>query len=267
MGTHGRSGFAEVNGTCLYYEIAGDGDPLVLIHGFSLDTRLWDDQVQPFARRYQVIRYDLRGFGRAAPPDHPYAHADDLGALLEHLGVARAHVVGLSLGGTVALDFALAYPAATQQLVLIDSGLAGFRTRDKQTRSVLKPVFTKGREAGVEAAKQLWLESPLFAPAREQPAVYERLVAMVTDYSGWHFINREPTREPAPPAARRLAEIRAPTLVIVGERDVAAMRAIAGTLADEIPNAREVVLPGVGHLANLEAPAAVNSLVLGFLKS
>ncbi len=91
----GQQGIAEVNGTGLYYEIAGSGYPLVLIHGFGLDTRMWDDQFEAFARHYRVVRYDMRGYGKSVPPtDESYSQTDDLKALLEHLRIDRAHVFG-----------------------------------------------------------------------------------------------------------------------------------------------------------------------------
>ena len=95
---HRQSGFAEVNGTRIYYEVAGSGHPLVLIHGFTLDARMWDDQFETFAQYCQVIRYDMRGFGKSAfpVPGESYTHADDLKALLEHLGIAHAYVLDRS---------------------------------------------------------------------------------------------------------------------------------------------------------------------------
>jgi 3-oxoadipate enol-lactonase len=121
-----QRGVAEVNGTRLYYEGAGSGHPLVLIHGFGLDTRMWDDQFDVFARHYRVVPYGMRGYGDSAPPaDESYSHTDDLKALLEHLSIDRAHVLGQSRGGAVAIDFALAHPGATSALVLVDPVLAG----------------------------------------------------------------------------------------------------------------------------------------------
>ena len=114
--------FATINGTRLYFEIAGSGQPLVLIHGFTLDLRMWDDQFERLTREFQVIRYDMRGFGQSAPPTgERYAHADDLRDLLDHLRVDKAHLVGLSKGGAIALDFTLAYPRRVNKLVLIDT--------------------------------------------------------------------------------------------------------------------------------------------------
>src|SRR4051794_29903296 len=116
-----QQGFADVNETQLYYEVAGAGDPLVFVHGHTLDTRMWDDQFALFAERYRVLRYDLRGYGRSAsPPDRPYSHSDDLMALLTRFDMAPATLVGLSLGGLVVVDFAVTYPDAIRALVPVD---------------------------------------------------------------------------------------------------------------------------------------------------
>lgn len=178
-----RQGMADVNGTQLYYEMAGSGRPLVLIHGFTLDTRMWDDQFETFARRYQVIRYDARGFGRSAvPAGESYAPADDLRALMSFLGVEHACVVGLSMGGGIAIDFALSYPEASDALVAVDSLLGGYRWRE--FGASLASVWSAARQSGIQAAKEVWLSLPLFASAREQTDVASRLAQIVADYSG-----------------------------------------------------------------------------------
>ncbi|WP_052518555.1 alpha/beta fold hydrolase [Archangium violaceum] len=110
--------FAPVNGARLHYELQGDGFPVVLLHGGLLDLRLWDSQVGPLARHFTTLRYDQRGFGRTVAPEGPYAPHEDLRALLDHFSMDRAHVVGLSFGGRVALDFALAWPERVSCLVL-----------------------------------------------------------------------------------------------------------------------------------------------------
>src|SRR5262245_57108437 len=115
-----QSGFADIPGARLHYEVAGSGEPLVLIHGFTLDMRMWDDQFASLARHFQVVRYDLRGFGKSSmPTTEPYTHADDLKALLDCLNIERAHVLGLSMGGSIAINFALNYPAMVDRLVLV----------------------------------------------------------------------------------------------------------------------------------------------------
>lgn len=124
-----------------------------------------DDQFLPLAQQFRVVRYDLRGFGRSAlPTNAPYSHFEDLKALLDHLGIVQAHLVGLSKGGAVALDFALTYPAQTLSLVLIDTVLPGFQwSKAGAARDAL--VWQKAREGGISATKESWLAHPLFEPA------------------------------------------------------------------------------------------------------
>lgn len=259
-----QRGTAEVNGTRLYYEVAGSEHPLVLIHGFALDTRMWDYQFEAFAQHYRVVRYDMRGYGKSLPPtDESYSHTDDLMALLEHLRIDRAHVFGQSRGGAVAIDFALAHPEATGALVLVDPVLGGHSWSQEAARTD-GAIWETAAKSGVEAGKAQWLAHPLFAPAREKPEVAARLEQIVFDYSGWHLINTDPGRYADPPAAQRLHEIGAPTLVVVGERDLPDFLVIADTL-QQVPNARKVVLPGVGHMCNMEDPTKFNEVVLDFL--
>jgi pimeloyl-ACP methyl ester carboxylesterase len=122
------SGVASVNGIRLAYEVAGAGPPVVFLHGFSLDRRMWAAQVDAFATRCRIVRYDLRGFGQSGPATgEPYANVDDLATLLDHLAIERAHIVGQSMGGGVAVDFALTHPARTRTLVAVDAAVNGWR--------------------------------------------------------------------------------------------------------------------------------------------
>ena len=260
------SGVAAVNGTRLAYEVAGAGPPLVFVHGFSLDRRMWAAQVDAFAGRCLVVRYDLRGFGESGPATaEPYAHVDDLAALLDHLAIDRAHVVGLSMGGGVAVDFALTHPTRTRTLVAVAAAVNGWRwSADWDAR--VTPVWEAGRAGDLDAARARWLTTPIFAPALEQPAVADELRAIVGDYSGWHWLDRaNGQRSPQPPASQRLEAIAAPTLVVVGERDLPDFHACGAAMAQRIPDARLAIIPGAGHMANMENPAAFNDLVLPFL--
>lgn len=252
-----------VNGADLYYETAGSGQPLVLLHGFSLDRRMWDDQLAIFAEQYRVIRYDLRGFGRSAVPEgRSYAHADDLKAMLEQLGIRGAHLVGLSLGGWVAVNFALAYPQSIRSLVLASPVLLGLEWSQAYLEAT-NPVWAAATQEGIEVGKALWLRTPLFAQAMAIPKAARRLSEIVGDYSGWHLVNSDPGRV-VPDVLARLETIMAPTLVLAGEQDFSDFRRIADTLL-QIPGARKVVLPGIGHMLNMEDPPTFNHLVLTFL--
>lgn len=260
-----RQDFVAVNGTRLFYEMAGAGEAVVFLHGFTLDTRMWDDQFALLAARCQAIRYDLRGFGRSAiPTAAPYTHFEDLHGLLDALGIEQPHLVGLSKGGGVALDFALAFPHRVRSLVLIDTVLGGFAwsaagsARDEA-------VWQAAAAGGIPAAKASWLAHPLFAPARRQPDVAARLDRIIDDYSGWHFVNANPEHGLKPPAATRLHELQAPVLAIVGEHDTPDFRAITEIIGQQAPRAQALVIPGAGHMANMEAPELVNEALLQFL--
>jgi 3-oxoadipate enol-lactonase len=261
----GRYEIAHVAGTHLAYETAGTGPCVVLIHGFTLDARMWDDQFEVLTQRYRVMRYDMRGFGQSAIPDGTgYTPAADLKALLEYLLIDSAAILGLSLGGGVALDFAVNYPESTRALILVDAMVDGWAWSAEWTEES-RAVWMAARESGTASAKERWLAHPLFRPARQKPDVARRLARMVADYSGWHWHNKDPRQHPRPSTMQRLAGITAPTLIMVGEQDVADFRALADAFARDIPHSRKVVMPGVGHMANLEDPEQFNALVRNFL--
>ncbi len=262
--TEAKTGYFEYNGGKLYYETMGDSTPVVFVHGFTLDTRMWDDQWHPFADAgYKVIRYDVRGFGRSSDPIQPYANQEDLKALLDHLGAPRPHVIGLSMGGQIALDYAISYPDALKSLVLIDSAMGGF---------VWGPTFRPGvlglndiaRRDGVKMAIEVWANSALFAPAMEN-ACAGRLTEIVNDYRGARWLTDDPIIAMDPPAAQRLGTIAVPTLAMVGEHDLPDFHSMATLVEKKAPNATKVVVPDAGHMANMEAPAVVNRLILEFL--
>ena len=260
------AGFAAIGGATLHYELSGAGPPLVLIHGFSLDHRMWDAQIDALVARCRVLRYDCRGFGRSSLPveGQPYSHHEDLKALFEHLRIASAIVVGMSLGGGTAIDFALAYPEMTRGLILIDSTLAGFRWSE-EFLGPIRACSATARVAGVEAARELWCRHPMFASAQRKPEVMAWLHEIVAGYSGWHWLHADPRQSLAPPAITRLRGLAAPTLAIVGERDITDFHAIARLVEEQVPNARRLVVPGVGHLANMEVPDTCTDAILGFL--
>ena len=260
-----QTGTAAVNNTQLYFEEAGAGPAVVLIHGFTLDTRMWDDQFLPLAAHHRVVRYDLRGFGQSAvPAGERYSHVADLRALLDYLHIEQATLVGLSKGGGVALDFALAHPQRVLGVALIDTILGGVAWSAASTARN-DAVWEAARAGGIAAAKASWLAHPLFAPAMRQPAVAARLAQIIDDYSGWHFVNDDPEERMRPPAVTRLDELAMPVLVLVGDQDLPDFADIATIIGERVPQSRTLVLPGAGHMANMEAPAAVTQALLDFL--
>jgi 3-oxoadipate enol-lactonase len=209
-----------INGTHLYYERAGSGHPLVLIHGFSLNTQMWDDQFAVFAQQYHAIRYDMRGSGQSdLPTEESFTAVDDLRALLDALGVSRTFVLGLSLGGSVAIDFALAYPDRISALVLVDPALRGWPWSKAFSQS-MRELEIVARTQGVEKARQRWLAHPFLLPARERLELAERLAQIVASYSGWSWLHANPERDVNLPEVRPLEWISTPTLLIMGEQDI-----------------------------------------------
>jgi 3-oxoadipate enol-lactonase len=256
--------FACKDGGRLRYCTAGTGEPVVLIHGLGLDASMWDPQWPALQQNFRAIRYDVRGFGASTVPDGPYSQTDDLLGLLEFLDARPAHVIGLSMGGRIALRFALDHPDAVRSLTLIDPALEGFSWSAAWRQSM--DAIVRAARGDVRAAKQLWLAHDLFAPARRDPKVAAELAAMIERYSAWHWCNRDPALQPATAAIRLLGTVACPTLVIVGELDLPDFQAIAHTLAAGIPRAALRTLAGVGHMASMEAPAAVNELLLAHLR-
>lgn len=265
---HVDTGTAAVNGTHLFYEAAGRGPVVVLLHGGNLDRRTWDPQFLPLAWQHRVIRYDLRGFGKSGPADAPFQHHEDLRALLGALHVQRASLVGLSGGGRIAIDLALAHPELVDRLVLAAPGLSGWQYSRGDT--VYFPEARRARDRGDTAGLGLaWLGSAYMRPAMEHPELAPLLREMAAaNGRNWMGLLRHGDLERVadPPALHRTALLRAPTLLVVGTRDVPDIQAIADTLSAYVPGLRRATFEGAGHMVNLEQPQRFTALVRDFLR-
>ena len=258
------SGRANVPEPVLFYEVAGQGTPVVLIHGGQMDRRMWDPQFELFAKSFRVVRYDVRGYGRSATASLPYSDVDDLAALLDDLKIPKAHLVGLSLGGRIAIDFAVVHLERVASLVAVAPGLSGFPSDDDDAWIAL---WREAQEKGGEAAAEMWLKDPFMVPAMEHPELAPRLRQLAVDNARTWLSNPLLEKRLDPPAAKRLAEIRVPVLVVIGDRDVPHMQKVADRLAAEVKGAKKVIIPGAGHISNMEKPEEFNKAVLPFLKS
>lgn len=259
-----KRGWLQVKQGKIFFECVGEGEAIAFLHGFGLDSRMWAPQLEVFQATFRVIRYDLRGFGRSSlPVACDYAHEDDLKTLLLHLGANPAHVVGVSMGGRMALRFAAAYPGMVRSLVLADSALDGYTWSDDwQTR--WKAMCESAKAGQIGEAKRQWLEHPIFHSARINPSDALLLSKMIDDYSGWHWQKKDTARTPAPTLAERLHEILSPSLVITGLHDIPDFQAIGELLARRLPAARREIIEGSGHMVNLEAADRFNKMLLGF---
>jgi pimeloyl-ACP methyl ester carboxylesterase len=258
-------GFAPVNGTRIFYEVRGEGEPLVLIHGGQLDSRMWDSQFDAYGRYFRVLRYDVRGFGGSPLGEGTYSHADDLAALMDYLDMPRAHLLGLSLGGMVATDFAVTYPGRVLSLVLSGPGLTGLDAESPEELARYFAEVVAARDAPPDSVVRLWLSDPLMAPAAADPRLRPRLERLARENARAWLNNWALRRPPGPPTIARFAEIHVPTLLLVGDRDLPSIFAAVDTLAKAIPGAKKVVIPGAGHMANMEKPGEFDAAVLGFL--
>jgi len=262
----GSAGVLARPGARLAYQVTGHGPAIVLVHGFGLDMRMWDPQVAHLAGRCQVVRYDCRGFGASGPfdPAVPYTHAGDLVALLDHLAIEQAALAGLSFGGRVVLQAALAAPDRVRGLALLDAVLDGVPW-DPESAAALDETARQAQARGLLAGRAEWLAHPLFAAARQRPAVASALAAMVAGYPGQHWTGHDPHQPAQLQPIDALEDLPGPVLVAVGELDVPGFQEMSAVLARRIPNAEYHRVADAGHMINMEQPAAVNALLAGFL--
>lgn len=259
------SGLAPVDSAQLYFERQGEGSAVVLLHGGEMDSRIWDAQFGEFAEHYDVIRYDARGYGRSSPVDTSFQAHEDLLHLLNFLDIERAHLVGLSLGGRIAIDFALTCPQRTLSLCLAGPGISGW-SWSVDDHPYLSEIRQAADAGNLDEVTRLWLQSPFLAPAMERPHLQERLEQLVRENAkAWLDPNLE--MEMQPPALGRLSELWIPVFVLLGERDVADIHQIVDVLTTSIPHAKLARFPGAGHMLNLENPERFNESILSFLRN
>mgnify|MGYP001557104857 CR=1 FL=1 len=261
-----ESGFAEFGDSRLYYEVAGTGEPtVVLIHGGMLDNSMWDGQFAMLSQSHRVVRYDSSAHGQSALPPEAYWDHMDLRGLMDHLGIERAVLVGLSMGGRVAIDMALEEPDRVEAVVAVSSGLSGYRFVSDfhmENRKSLIAAWKSGEfDAVVEAFQREWTDGPHRSPEDVDPEIRERVRVMARNT----VESVMEGRSLRPPAIDRLAELKLPMLVVVGELDMPGIHEIADLLIAANPNAELVTVPDVAHMVTMEEPGEFNRLLLDFL--
>jgi pimeloyl-ACP methyl ester carboxylesterase len=229
---------------------------------------MWEPQAAGLGAHFDVIAPDMRGYGKSELPAMSWSPVADVLALMDALAIREApHIVGCSIGGGVAIDFALEHPDRVSKLVLVGPGVSGQPYDDKYDAlftEVNAAEETKDLAVLNDAEMKLWL----IGPGRKTSQVDQRLRDLFQDMNGIglrsDFANA-PTRKLDPPAFGRLEEIKAPTLVVVGDEDLAEIRDTADWLVSRIPGARKAVIHDAAHLPNLEHPEKFNRLLLDFL--
>ncbi len=262
-----ETGYAEINGTRLYYEVLGEGEPIVLIHGNGGDCRHWDDQFEPLSHSYRVLRYDVRGFGKSSMPEEgvPYSHHDDLKALMNHLRMPKAHICGFSNGSGIAVDFVLAHPGMGRSLIAVGPWVFGHDSPSvRELYSIFNEIPDILEKEGAEAAMDHWCDRG-FAGTPETEGT-KRIREIMKDYSFWSFTHEDPAVYVSPRAAQQLERITQPTLIVTSEFDTEACKEIADLMEQKIPHSKKVVIPDYsGHLMNIDKPDEFNKLVLDFI--
>jgi 3-oxoadipate enol-lactonase len=254
----------------LYHELKGDGAPVVLVHAGICDSRMWDPQWESLADGHRLLRYDMRGFGRSPIPPQPYSHAADLAELLDSLEISKATVIAVSLGGRVALELAVARRDLVLRLVLSAPGLPGHEWS--------KPVrdFGEAERAALEAGDldeaseinvRFWVDGVDRDPSQVDAGIRRAVHEMQRHAFELQMEAGEAAEEMllVEDIGDRLHDVTAPTLVMVGEHDVADMHEIAARIASEVPSAHRELIAGAAHLPSLEQPAEFDRLVGGFV--
>lgn len=262
------SGLADINGAQLYYEVKGTGQPLLLLHAGIADNRMWDAQIEAFSKIYQVIRFDLRGFGKSNMPSGAFSNYEDVHALLNFLQIETLYLLGISLGGAIALDFTLAYPNYVKALVLGAPSVGGENPSEeirnfweKEDEALEKGDF----EGATELNLRFWVDGPHRQASQVSSGVRERVLEMQMDIFKKDIPEDIEEIELSPPAIEHLREIAIPVQVMIGELDLEEKIALTDRLLSQIPKIRKVTIPNTAHMVNMEEPDVFNQSVLSFL--
>jgi pimeloyl-ACP methyl ester carboxylesterase len=256
-----------INGTTLSYSERGAGPALVLLHGFPLDSRVWEAQVADLSNRFHVITPDLRGFGQSKS-DTPFtmeSMADDVHGLLQKVGALPAVLGGLSMGGYIALAYVKKYPTDLRGLVLVDTKAEGDTPEGKQGRTKMIDLV---RQKGAPAVAEQMMPKMLAADTASRRPDVARTLRSIMEACPPRTIEHAlvALRDRADHSAD-LPSVPVPTLIIVGDADAITPPAAAQGMHKAIPNSKLVTIRGAGHMTPMEQPAQVNQAVRQFMES
>lgn len=255
-----------INGARINYERQGEGLPVIFLHAGVADNRMWGPQMRAFAKHFDVIAPDMRGFGRSELPAGRWSPIADVLGLIDHLHLKPVHLVGCSIGGGVAIDFAIEHGERISKLVLVGPGVSGveFGAKYPELFADMEAADKAGyHRAIVEADARLWLDGPRRRPGHVKDPIRKLFFEMDGNFEAdWES---SPVDRIDPPAAERLHEITGPTLVVVGDEDAPPIFDAVELLMEKVPHARKAVIHDAAHLPNLEHPDEFNRVVLEFL--
>ncbi len=263
-----QTSFVDSQGERFFFEETGDGLPVLLLHAGIADSRMWEPQTRVFANTFRLICCDLRGFGQSPIPDGIFSYYEDIARLFDALDIQSSWLIGASFGGSVAVDFCLAYPKKVRGLVLVAPLVSGYEPADqiKNFGEHEEALLAAGNLAGAtELNLSMWVDGPYRSAEQVSADVRSRVAEMQLHAFNVPVPAKAKLQPLDPPARHRLDEIQVPTLIIVGALDVPEVVAFSAELATEISAAKRMVVPGVAHMVSMEAPEAFNELVLDFI--
>lgn len=253
----------------LFTTIAGSGSPILFIHGNFNDHRIWDEQASYFQQYVQVIRYDLRGYGESSTPTASFSHVEDLKALLMSLNIGKVNLVGSSMGGGIAVDFASAYPEYVQSLVLAAPSISGRRYPLRLMWKGFKN-FCNLRFFGSAAAIEAFIRDSYwqyYIPSREHEAAREKVLSQLRNPNNFCRFPPHLAIEPTQSSSRRIHDIQAPALILISDDDHPYNLQTAEYIVKHMPHAHKVVMENSGHLPFVVKPEAFNRIVHTFISN
>jgi 3-oxoadipate enol-lactonase len=266
-----ETGYVDVPGGKLYYEVTGEGHPLVFVHADVADLHMWDEQVAAFADRYRVARYDKRGFGKTTSEPGPFSSRDDLLAVLDHLGIEKTYLVGLSNGAVLVLDFTIEHPERVDALVTVAGGVGGYD--GPEPTEAEQAAFAKygelqeknDQDGLLDLGVHVWCDGPGQPEGRSAQSVRDRIRAMMSaNYSNHPEQDQLQPQPLEPQAYGRLQDIHIPTMSVQGSFDESGTNASMDLVAERVPGARREVFE-TAHMVNMEQPERFNALLAEFL--
>jgi len=262
------SGYVDVGGAEIYYELRGSGPAVVFVHAGIADSGMWDEQFDTLSAEFSVVRYDMRNFGQTVAGETAFADWEDLAAVMQKLAIESAFIVGASMGATVAVELALERPELVRGLILVSPGIFPGHEPSGELRrgwSKLGQALDSGNtDRALDVELDMWVDRAGHRPTAVREAVRRRVRQM--NARAYELASDAPNRKPLrPPALTRLKQIAAPTLIVTGDRDMPDIATIAKRLERGIPSVQTVSVPDAAHMLNMEQPERFNELLLGFL--
>lgn len=259
----------DVHGGELYVESRGRGAPILLVHGWTLDHRSFDPQSKALADRFRVITWDRRGFGQSGAPADLHRELDDIDRILDAFGLEDVHLLGVSQGGRIALRYAATRPGRVRSLVLQGAMIDGLPVADEgEDRIPLADYEALARAGHLDELRARWLAHPMVRLRSGGDAARQLLATIVGDYEARDLLESDASGysfDTDPLEAMR--HFNKPILLVTGAGETPARKEHARRLLEVAPLAREVLMPGSGHLANLEEPEVFNELVASFCEA